>query len=305
MMLSLLGLDEVHRRLCGAGIAVRVGPFIFRIRSPVFSVASGVSLLYADYQLAGENEFVDFDVRLDSGAGLRCWIRPQVRFLYDGMAPFEPLPVGHAMPFLEWAMNWCISSQAHQYLILHAAVIERDGFAAILPAPSGSGKSTLCAGLMSRGWRLLSDELTLISPGDTSITPLCRPVSLKNQSLSVIQAFEPSAEFSAVTHDTAKGTVCHMKVPKPHLDRVGELAMPGWVVFPKYVQGASACLTPRSRASSMLDLGRNAFNYTLLGRAGFEALADVIDASDCHDFEYGSLDDAVAVFDDLAGARRR
>ena len=96
-----------------------------------------------------------------------------------------------------------------------------------------------------------------------------------------------------------------MKVPKPHLDRVGELAKPGWVVFPKYVRGASACLTPRSRASSMLELGRNAFNYTLLGRAGFDTLADVIDASECHDFEYGSLDDAITAFDALVETRRR
>ena len=150
----------------------------------------------------------------------------------------------------------------------------------------------------------MSDELTLISPGSVSITPLARPVSLKNQSLAVIRAFAPGAEFSAVTHGTMKGAVAHMKVPKSHLDRIVECATAGWVVFPKYVAGAPARLTPRSRASSMLELGRNAFNYTLLGRAAFDTLADVIDASDCHDFEYGSLNDAVAVFDALSEARR-
>lgn len=302
---SSLGLDEIRHRLCGAGIVIKTGPFTFRIHSPVLSVASGLALLYADYPLAEASEFIDFDVHLDLGAGLRRWIRPQVRFLYDGKPPFAPLPIGHAMPFLEWAMNWCISSQAHQYLILHAAAIERDGLAAIFPAPPGSGKSTLCAGLISRGWRLLSDELTLISPGELSITPLCRPVSLKNQSVSVVRAFEPSAEFSDVTHDTGKGSVCHMKVPKRHLDRIAEHAKPGWIVFPKYVKDAPARLTPRSRASSMLETGRNAFNYTLLGRTGFDTLADVVSASDCHDFEYGVLDEAVAVFDALVEARRR
>ena len=302
---SSLGLDELSRRLRGAGLAIKTGPFNFRIRSSIPSVASALALLYADYPLVDENEFIDFEVHLDLGAGVRRWIRPQVRFLYDGRPPFEPLPIGHAVPLMEWAMNWCISSQAHQYLILHAAVIERDGVAAILAAPPGSGKSTLCAGLMSRGWRLLSDELALISPKDRSIVPLCRPVSLKNQSLSVMRAFEPSAEFSDVTHDTLKGAVCHMKIPKRHLDRIEERARPGWVVFPKYVKDAAARLTPRSRANSMLELGRNAFNYTLLGRTGFETLADVITASECHDFEYGSLDEAVCAFDALVEARRR
>jgi HprK-related kinase A len=302
---SSLTFDELRDRLRGPGVTVRTGPFIFRIRSPIRSVAAGFALLYADYPLMDEDDFVDFDVHLDFGDGLRRWIRPQVQFRYDGTAPFEPLPVGHAMPFLEWAMNWCISSQAHQYLILHAAVIEREGMAAILPAPAGSGKSTLCAGLMSRGWRLLSDELTLISPDDLSITSLCRPVSLKNQSLPVIRAFVPSARFSDVTHDTAKGAVSHMKVPKWHLDRVDQRARPTWVVFPKYVPGAVARLTPHSRAGSLLELARNAFNYTLLGRTGFETLADVVDASECHDFEYGLLDDAVSTFDSLAKAQRR
>jgi HprK-related kinase A len=302
---SSLGLDEIARRLRGPGLVIRTGPFNVRIRSPIRSVAVGVSLLYAEYPLPDESEFVDFDVHLDRGAGVRRWLRPQVRFLYDGASPFEPLPIGHAMPFLEWAMNWCISSQAHQYLILHAAVIEREGLAAILPAPAGSGKSTLCAGLISRGWRLLSDELTLISPTDLSITPLCRPVSLKNQSLSVIGTFEPSATFSAVTHDTAKGAVSHMKVPTSHLSRVAEPAKPAWIVFPKYVAGKAPTLTPRSRAGSMLELGRNAFNYTLLGQTGFETLSNVVSDCSCHDFEYSRLDDAVTTFDGLVAARRQ
>ena len=51
---------------------------------------------------------------------------------------------------------------AHQYLIIHAAVVEKNGLAAILPAPPGSGKGTLTAGSVLSGWRLLSDELTLI-----------------------------------------------------------------------------------------------------------------------------------------------
>ena len=305
MILSSLGADEIARALRGTGLTLATGPFTFRIRSPITSVNAGVALLYADYPLVAPDEFIDFDVDLAPSGGLRRWARSQVRFFYDGASPFEPLPLSHAMPLLEWSMNWCISTQAHQYLMLHAAVVARDGMAAILPAPPGSGKSTLCAGLMHRGWRLLSDELTLISPIDLGIHPLCRPVSLKNESIDVIGAFEPTSEFSAVTHETTKGSVAHMKVPRWHLDQVGEAARPAWIVFPRFVKGVPAELTPRSPAESMLELGRNAFNYTLLGRAGFDALADVVSVSACYDFQYGQLDDAVAVFDALARGRRQ
>jgi HprK-related kinase A len=277
---------------------------VFRISSNIPAVASGVQLLYGDYPLLPDEAFVDFDMRMERGIGLHRWVHPQVRFVCDGGSPFKPLPISHAYPLLEWAMNWCISTQAHQYLMLHAAVIERDGLAAILPAPPGSGKSTLCAALIHRGWRLLSDEMTLISPLDGEIVPLCRPVSLKNESLEIIRNFAPSAVFSDVVHDTSKGSVGLMKVEKHHLDRMNSTARPGWVIFPKYVADASAKLTPRSRADSMLELGRNAFNYGLLGASGFNALAEVVDHSDCYDFEYSALDDAVHIFDSLATCRR-
>ena len=66
-----------------------------------------------------------------------------------------------------------------RYLIIHAAVVERNGFALLLPAPPGSGKSTLCAGLIHHGWRLLSDELALIDPETATLQAIPRPVSLK------------------------------------------------------------------------------------------------------------------------------
>lgn len=300
MMLSGLSAAEVEKRLRSHGLAIRTGPFNFRIHSAIASVADGLRLLYADYPLVDGREFVDFTVTLAQSGGLWRWWRPQVKFIYDGKHPFAALPIDHAFPLLEWAMNWCISTQAHHYLTLHAAVMEREGCAVIMPAPPGSGKSTLCAGLVSRGWRLLSDELTLISLVDRMITPLGRPISLKNQSLEVVRKFVPGAVLSQVTHDTSKGSVSHMKAPTAHVERLDDRARPRWVIFPKYVPDARAELTARSKANSMLELGRNSFNYTVLGLTGFEILADVISASDCYDFRYSQMEEAVSVFDQLA-----
>ena len=84
--------------------------------------------------------------------------------------------------------------------------------------------------------------------------------------------------MNQVTHDTSKGSVSHMKVPSEHVLRLQESAKPRWVIFPKYVPHAVTELTPRSKANSMLELGRNSFNYTVLGLAGFESLAEVITA---------------------------
>jgi HprK-related kinase A len=302
MRVGELGRDVLRERLESGVLAIRTGDFSFRVRSSIPSVAGGIALLYEDYPLIDAGEFVDFSLCMERSGGWRRWVRSQVRFRYEGFHPFEPLPLAHAFPLFEWSLNWCIGTQIQHRLLLHAGVIEKGGRAVIMPAPPGSGKSTLCAALIHRGWRLLSDELAVISLEDGSLWPLGRPVSLKNRSLDVIRAFEPGAVLSEATHDTAKGTVAHMKLPRSQVDALDVSAEAGWVVFPRYVAGAGPSLTPRSKADSLLELGRNSFNYSLLGLSGFDALADVVDRAQCFDFHYGDLDDAIAVFDRLERA---
>ena len=300
MTVARLSEASIAGRLRGEGLLLQTGPFNFRLRSPHALVAQGLAQLYADVRLANESDFIDFSLTVGHGGGLRRWLRPQARFLFDGHPVFEPLPADQAYPLLEWAMNWCISAHAHQYLIVHAAVVERQGCAVLLPAPPGSGKSTLCAALVHSGWRLLSDELALVSLADGQVWPLCRPVSLKNGSIEVIRRFAPAAELNRITHDTAKGSITHMKVPAAHLAQVAVPARPRWLVYPRYEAGAEMSLVPRSRASAMVDLARNAFNFGLLGETGFEALTSLVQACDCFDFRYSQLAQALAAFDALA-----
>lgn len=304
MIVADLSPGALRDRLSNGGLILRVGPFSFQLVSPLSQVADGLMRLYADHPVLDDGQFVDYCVTIDRGAGWRRWFRRQAIFKFDGFEPFVPLPEDHAFPLLEWAMNWCVSVHTHHYLLLHSAVIEREGCAVIMPAPPGSGKSTLCAGLVNRGWRLLSDELALVSLKDVSITPFGRPISLKNQSIEIMRQYVPDAVFSRVVHDTSKGTVSHMKVRPEHLARIEETAQARWVIFPRYVAGSAPRLTARSKADSLLELGRNSFNYLILGKQGFDVLANLVDACDCYDFEYGQLDDAVAVFDQLVAQRR-
>ncbi|MBS0330704.1 MAG: HprK-related kinase A, partial [Proteobacteria bacterium] len=208
-----------------------------------------------------------------------------------------------AYPMLEWGLNWCVSMHAHHYLIIHAAVVEKNGLAAILPAPPGSGKSTLTAGLVLSGWRLLSDELTLIDRRTGLLHALPRPVSLKNQSIDVIRQFNPEAFINRVSHDTSKGSVAHMRPPRDSVLRQHEPARPGWVIFPKWEAGAETRLTPRSRAETFMFLAQNAFNYSHLGADGFRVGTTLIDHAHCYDFRYSALSEAVTAFDRLAERR--
>ncbi len=281
------------------GLYIQTGAFITRIQTSIAGVAEGIHLLYADYPLAEGKHFADFHIRLALPNNFRRWFKPQVLFLFDGSSTFKPLPADQAFPMLEWGLNWCISSHAHSYLIIHAAVVEKNGCAAVLPAPPGSGKSTLCAALVNRGWRLLSDELALVRVSDGKIIPLPRPVSLKNASIDIIQHYEPATIFSRKVADTMKGTVAHMKPPADSIDRALEQARPGWVIFPKYEAGVATKLTRLSQARAFMRVADNAFNYSTLGVSGFETLSGLIDASLCYDFTYSVLDEAIDVFNQL------
>jgi HprK-related kinase A len=300
-MLTVASLTrtQLETRLAGPGLAVRTGAFVSRIRSPIGQVADGIALLYGDYPLEEEGGFADFHVNLQPAGGLRRWYKPQVRFDLDGLEPFEPLPLAHAFPMLEWGLNWCISTRAHAWLMVHAAVIEKGGYAAVLPAPPGSGKSTLCAALVSRGWRLLSDELALFRPEDGRLVPVPRPVSLKNRSIEVIRGFAPDAVFSQPVSNTTKGTVAHLKAPPQSVVRAGELARPAWIVFPKYEAGAATSLAPIPRARAFFRVAENAFNYSHMGAQGFRTLAGAIDSCASYDFRYSELDEAITMFDAL------
>jgi HprK-related kinase A len=282
--------------LSGAGAFIRTGPFLIHARTPIAHAIDGITTLYDGYPVTAHEPFADFHVALTASGGIRRFLRRQVDFEFDGEKPYRPLPLEQALPMFEWGLNAVIGGVAHQFLIVHAAVVARDGFAAVLPAQSGSGKSTLCAALVNRGWRLLSDELTLISIDTGLVHPLARPMNLKNESIDVMRRFVPGAVFSRPTHDTVKGTVALMKAPADSVARAQETARAAWIVAPRWERGAVSTLTPKSRAATMIELGQNAFNYSIHGGRGFHLLADVVERCDCFDFRYSALDDAIAAF---------
>ena len=298
MKLAELSQSNLNHQL-QRGLSLQTGSFVVKIKSSIPAVARGLALLYAEYPII-EDSFADFHVTISQPSTWRRYFKPQVLFGFEGVSPFSPLPYDQAFPMLEWGMNWCVTNHAHTYLSIHAAVLEKNGRAVILAAPPGSGKSTLCAGLMTRGWRLLSDEITLVRLSDGLIEPLPRPVSLKNNSIDVIKQFAPDSVFSPVVHDTVKGTVAHLKPSSSSVTRAHDVATPAWIIFPKYVAGSATSLTSVAPSRAMMQVAENAFNYGLLGQNGFHALAKLIQSCQSYDFQYSELDQAIVLFDQLS-----
>lgn len=293
LTLGALSHGDLLQRL-RSGLTFSTGPFRYRVRSRCASVATGLATLYTDFEVEPDAAIADFHVHVQPVRGPRRWLGPQVEFRLDQHSPFLPLPANHAFALLEWGMNWCLASQANHYLLFHAAVLEKDGQCLVMPGEPGAGKSTLTAALMLSGWRLLSDEMAMIDRDDGLATALARPVSLKNQSIDVIRRFSPTVVLGEAALDTHKGTVSHLRPSSDSVALRGAKARPTQVVFPRWKAGAATALSPVGKAVAFERLADHAFNYSLLGRLGFELTADLIDTCGCWDFEYSDLLEGIA-----------
>jgi len=299
MLVSQLERAELEARLRGPGLTIRTGPFFNRLRSSMPVVAKGVSLLYADFPVASDDEFVEYTVNVNRLRGPKSWLFPGAYALKRGdtHSPFYRFRRCLGLSYLEWGLNYSVYRGCNSYLVLHAAVLERYGRALIILGNSGDGKSTLCSGLALSGWRLLSDELGLVRLSDGFISPLARPISLKNESIAVIREFAPHAVISAPQWTKRKGMLAHLKPPTESVRRMDELAEPAWLVLVKHVADAPLAVqnVPQSRAFT--ELLHSAFNYANLGETGFRQACQLIDRCTCRSVQYSRLSDALEHFD--------
>lgn len=303
MNLAQLSARERIYRLRHAGLRFRTGPFVLKLWSDHGALADLLAVLYPLAPILSDDDpaLTQFTIRLDRPFGVRRWWHPQIRFRTDAETPFAPFPLDHALPLFEWGLNWCIATQAHHFLLLHAAVIEKDGLALVMPALPGSGKSTLCAALMLRGWRLLSDEFGMLRPDDPQhrFWPLPRPVPLKNESIEVIRDFSPDAVLGPVFPKTRKGDVAHLMPTLRSQAEWAQPAVPGWFLFPRYLQASEVKMERLARGWTFLKISGNSFNYKLQGARGFNCVAEMVERCPAYVCEYGDLSAAVDDIDRL------
>ncbi|WP_295883968.1 HprK-related kinase A [uncultured Thiohalocapsa sp.] len=277
----------------------RHGPFTVRVTTPLRRLRALLSWCYGDSEPDAGTVLVHFDLQVRQGPLLRRLFSPQAIFRTDTATPFAPFPRSHAFPLLEWGLNWCVATRAHQFLMLHAGVLERDGYALVLPAVPGSGKSTLTAALALRGWRLLSDEFGLLDWRTGLLMPLPRAIPLKNRSIRVIRDFAPEAELGPVFPKTRKGDVAHLRPPAESRRRQHESAQPAWIVFPRYVRNSPLQLAGLHDSTAFTRLSQNAFNYRLLGATGFDALTQLVRSCRCWSAQFGDLNAMITAIDHL------
>ena len=278
---------------------LHIAPFNVRIRSPLSAVARHIEFFYSAFTRCALNNFVDFDLQILPGRGLRRLWRPQARFLVDGVESFFPLPIDQAAPLLEWGLNWCVAGRPLGYLVMHAAVLAKSGKAVMLPGFPGAGKSTLCASLcFLEKWQLLSDELAILNPATGLLQPHPRPISLKNESIRLVSEF-PETHLGPVYRDTRKGDISHAACPPRSIAAAQETARVHWIVFPKFEAGTDPSFEEISRVEGFALISEQSFNNERMGAVGFQALCSLLTTARCFQITFGSTEEGLRLIRDL------
>jgi HprK-related kinase A len=288
--------DVLVRRLHREGVHLDTGAFTTHLRIDLPHLANEFAEMYGQYPVDDTPGIDDSRLRIASPF---LNLVPKAGAWMEGHRFFEPVPAKRAFTVLESALNWSVATSVLAPMLVHAAVVERGGRAAIMPAPPGSGKSTLCAALSWRGWRLLSDEMAVFSFDDGTIVPNPRPVSLKNKAIKAIAAYEPRAQFSPIYTGTPKGDVAYMRPPADAIARFKESVVPGLIIAPQYHEGVQASVKRMDRMEGLRWLIDNALNYSSMLRMGFDIFTGIAERCGFYILTYSDLDEAVAVMNRL------
>ncbi|TMJ19407.1 MAG: HprK-related kinase A [Alphaproteobacteria bacterium] len=276
---------------------VQIGAVGFRIGSAWPGPLDALADLYRGYP-APEGGIADFTVRLEPEKPWRRFLRPSVAIRGDYVLPdAAPLPLALGLLAAEMGMNLQMALGQKNWLLLHAASVEKDGRALILTGESGAGKSTLAALLGERGWRLMGDEFALLDLESGMLLPFPRAVSLKNKAIAVMEAEAEAARFGPRLAGTPKGDIRHLRPNREAVERMGEGARPALILFPRF--GAEAAVRAVGQAETFMRLTQASTNYVALGEPGFTALTRLVRAVPALAIDYPDTATALGLVEDF------
>ena len=276
---------------------LRIGPVGFRVGSDWSAPIDQLDDLYRDYPKHADG-IADFNVRLFAARPWRQFVRPAVMIGGDYTIPDAlPLPLSLGLLAAEMGMNLQMALAQRRYLLLHASSVERDGMALVMTGVSGAGKSTLATLLMARGWRFMGDEFALLDPETGMIHGFPRLVSLKNESVGVVERLMPDARFGPMLPGTPKGDIRHVVPDARAIAAMNVPARAALILFPRF--GFSAEDRPVLPSEIFVRLTQASTNYVAMAERGFDALTALVRSVPARAIDYPDTDAAIALVERL------
>jgi hypothetical protein len=201
-------------------------------------------------------------------------------------------------------VNRSAAEAGDEHIMLHAGALEADGRAVVLPGVSGSGKSTLCAGLAQAGLAYLSDELVALDLSTHQVLPYAKPVTVKAGSFEALAGVGLGPNGDGDGDPDAgpwPGEEWHLAVGARTALRVSRSCPPGFVIVPRYVEGAVTSLSELSDTEAFFALAANAVNLRAHAVRSTDALGRAVARCRCMALTFSDLDEACRLVGGLVG----
>lgn len=202
-----------------------------------------------------------------------------------------------SLPELSQLIAWVINTRAVEqlgtnHLLFHAGAVAIGRSGIILPGRSGSGKSTLTAALIARGFTYYSDEVAVIAPDCGSLLPFPKALKIEPASLPVLAGDYPELDDAVDRPACRESHPTYLRPP----DSAWPLspATPAYVIFPRYLAGATTSMESISRAEGFARLLDHAFSTGNHAAEGVHQIVRLLQGCECYDLTMGDLDDAVS-----------
>ncbi len=284
----------------GQGLKVQLGPFQTRIRSSMPEIEKAVSKLYGAFQHIDDERPSHFDTGVSAPNFFRRHIRRQAYPDVGFDKLMQPLPAIQAALALEMGLNLQVALKNASFTTFHAASIGIGEGSYLFPAQSGSGKSTMTAGLVLAGYQHLSDEFGLLDPATGMVVPYPRPISLKNESVEIIDKLGGVGCVSIKLDGTPKGRLGYLPPNDAAIAGISNHKIPRAVIFPFYSPGATADRISHTNADAVMKLILSSSNYELMGERAFDALTSMGSKIKAFDIRYPDLASGVKLVEEIA-----
>jgi hypothetical protein len=188
-------------------------------------------------------------------------------------------------------LNQQIVKFSGKYLLIHAAAVSSADCGMLLPAPHNSGKSTLAAGLVSNGWKYLSDEIAAIDFETLKILPCPKSLSIGGGSKTVLASLGSRIPREILDHVDPEH-----EWPVPSLairpDSIAESCPMRVIMFPDYQPEGPTAAEEISRGDALGLLLNHCFNFDAHGRRALKLLGEMLESCSCYKLRLTNLQDA-------------
>jgi hypothetical protein len=222
---------------------------------------------------------------------------PQTCAIYVDSLEFRgDLPRNMVLPHLAMLTFVRSCESLKERLLFHGAVLKRGERAVVFAGEAGSGKTTLTAALTTEGYQCFSDELAVLNAESLCVSPLPLPMSIKPGSVEPLRGYYPALADYPVHLRTDGKKVRYLSPFVPTSDECVDSSVPvGFLVFPKYREGAENRLTAIGKMEALRRLAKTGSSNRALTHRDVEAMISLVEKTPCFELVFAELSGAVSL----------